>query len=167
MRKKFKTAIICISIILLGGLSGFLFTSRRGKPQEKHITIRARSYAYTPHRIRVNKGDKLILRTISEDVTHGLFLEGYDFETKERGQYEYFWMRHPSKEREFIQVDEATLIANKAGKFRYRCSVTCGNFHPFMLGELIVEPNHLYPTSVGMVIGLSLACLIYFHRKED
>lgn len=143
--------------------------NRRGSvlSQERVFTIEARQYAYNPAVIRVNKGDKIILKLTSKDVTHGFYLEGYDIDAKIRAQYPYFWFRHPSQSEDYEPVDQITFIANKAGKFRYRCSHTCGTFHPFMQGELIVAPNFAYPVSIGLTLGLAVAMLVYLSAKKD
>ena len=100
--------------------------TRFGK--ERHIELRAKRYAYTPNVIKVNKGDRIILKLISEDVTHGFFLDGYGIE---------FYV-HPGETR------EVAIKADKAGKFIFRCSKTCGEFHPYMVGYLKVGPNSRY-----------------------
>lgn len=154
-----------ILIIILGFLGGLVFGLRIKKPQERHFTIKARQYAYNPPRIKVTKGDKVYLRLSSEDVTHGFFLEGYDIDCKIRAQYPHFWVRHPSVGEEYEQTEEISFVASKAGKFRYRCSITCGYLHPFMQGELIVEPNLVFPVSIGLTISVVISCLVYFSRK--
>ena len=37
--------------------------------------------------------------------------------------------------------------------------------HPFMLGEMIVGPNSLFPTSVGMAFGLLFGSFLFAWRS--
>ena len=46
----------------------------------RHIAIDAHRFGYTPSRIKVNKGDTVVLRFSSLDVSHGLQLDGYPIE---------------------------------------------------------------------------------------
>lgn len=160
--------ILCILFVIGSGFIGGLFAAKGKEPQERRISIEARQYAYNPAVIRVNKGDRIILKLKSKDVTHGFFLEGYDIDAKIRAEYPHFWLRHPSQGTdEYEQVDEINFIANKSGKFRYRCSITCGTFHPFMQGEFIVSPNYAFPVSIGLAIGLAIAMITYLRWKND
>ncbi|MGZ9226292.1 MAG: hypothetical protein ACXW4M_12140, partial [Anaerolineales bacterium] len=34
-----------------------------------------------------------------------------------------------------------TFVADKPGSFRFRCNITCGAMHPFMIGKLTVGAN--------------------------
>ncbi|MFQ5681270.1 MAG: hypothetical protein ACE5GG_04385 [Candidatus Omnitrophota bacterium] len=158
--------MISLVIVVLCGLAGALWAMRGGEPQQRHFTIQARQYAYNPARIRVRQGDTVTIKLSSKDVTHGFYLEGYDISAKIRAQYPHFWVKHPSRHDDYQQVDEITFVANRAGKFRYRCSITCGSFHPFMQGELIVEPNFLYCIGIGLAIGLALAMLAWFRERR-
>ena len=154
-------------LLPLGGLVGFL-TAHLGQapPQERSITISAHKYAYDPPILRVNRGDRLHIRLVAEDVTHGFYLEGYDLDAKARPENPTFWVRRPSEGSDYEEVEEIDFIANRAGKFHYRCSITCGYMHPFMQGELIVSPNYLYPTSVGLSLGLAVGILLMFGRAH-
>lgn len=102
----------------------------------------------------MNLGDEVHIRLSSLDVVHGFYLEGYDVDLLiEPGEKE-LKVRHPSSDEEYRRLEEVVFVANRRGKFRYRCSQTCGFLHPFMLGELIVEPNSLFPLAVGLVFGI-------------
>jgi hypothetical protein len=41
------------------------------------------------------------------------------------------------------QTARLTFVADRQGSFRFRCTVTCGNLHPFMIGKLQVGQNEL------------------------
>ncbi len=150
-------------LVLLGGFGGFLSGYfGQGSPQERTLTITAHKYAYEPHILRVNRGDRVRIRLVAQDVTHGFYLEGYDLDAKVRPENPTFWVRRPSQGEAYQEVDEINFVANRAGKFRYRCSLTCGYMHPFMQGELIVSPNCLFPASVGSLLGLAVGMLALF-----
>ena len=94
-------------------------------PQERHVTVQARSFAFEPGVVRVNRGDTIVLTVESVDVVHGLYVDGYDVDaTAEPGQ-----------------SAQVRFVADRPGKFKFRCSISCGSLHPFMIGELVVEPN--------------------------
>ncbi len=153
---------------LVGLIAGGVFWRgwSQPKPIERSITIEAQKYGYTPAVIRVNKGDRIALRLKAKDVTHGFFLEGYDLDAKARPEMPSFWVRRPSTGEDYRTVNEIRFVANREGKFRYRCSVTCGTMHPFMQGELIVEPNRLFPASILLSMSVTLLSLFWFARPE-
>lgn len=94
-------------------------------PQERIFRIDARQYAYSPSEIHVNAGDTVIFELVSTDVVHGLYIDGYDV----------------SVEADPGQTATLTFTTNKPGSFRFRCNVTCGAMHPFMIGKLTVGTN--------------------------
>ena len=157
-------ALFLVPVAVGGGVG---LASNRGTPpiQERNITIRARQYAYKPETIRVSKGDVVHLRLISDDVIHGFYLEGYDIDAEVQPLTSKVILRQPSRPGESREVDEIVFTANHEGKFRYRCSHTCGYLHPFMLGEMIVAPNRLLPASEGMAVGLLLGTVLISFRK--
>lgn len=167
---RFKKSNLAIlgSLLAVGALAGF-FLVRYGveAPQDRYITITAHKYAYDPPVIRVNKGDRLHISLSALDVTHGFFVEGYDVDAQIPPGDFNFRLRHPSESKEFKEADEVVIVANRTGKFRYRCSNTCGYMHPFMQGELIVSPNYLFSTSVGMSFGLCIGMLWIFRRNGN
>jgi cytochrome c oxidase subunit 2 len=106
-------------------------------PQDRLIRIEASSFQFTPGEIQINPGDRVTVELVSTDVVHGFSLDGYGVELK----------ADPG------QTAMGTFTAGKAGVFRFRCSVACGNLHPFMIGKLQVGPNLL------LVRGIVLAPL--------
>lgn len=103
-------------------------------PQMRTFEIDARQFAYSPSELQVNAGDTVILQLVSNDVVHGLYVDGYDV----------------SIEADPGQTTTLTFVANKPGSFRFRCNVTCGAMHPFMIGKLTVGTNQWMYRSLGL-----------------
>jgi heme/copper-type cytochrome/quinol oxidase subunit 2 len=111
----------------------------------REIKLDATQFEYTPGRVRVHEGDEVVITLTASDVVHGFYLDGYGLKTRvEPGVSE-----------------RIVFTADKAGKFRYRCSVSCGPLHPFMIGELIVESNSPYWRAIGMVFAATGGMLAY------
>ena len=113
------------------------------EPVERNFQIAASSYAFSPAEIRVNPGDRVTIALTSTDVVHGLYIDDYDLEIS----------ADPG------QTETLTFVADKAGAFRLRCSVTCGDLHPFMIGKLRVGPNTLLWRGIGFAV-LSMIGLV-------
>lgn len=156
---------LLLGAVAVGGMAGFLTTSRPAPPRERSFTILARQYAYEPAVIRVNRGDTVRLRFGSLDVMHGFYLEGHDLNVTITPMRSTVELGRPSRPGQRETVEEVVFKADREGKFRYRCSNTCGFMHPFMLGEMIVGPNSLLPTSVGMTFGVLLGCFLLAWRS--
>lgn len=166
--KKYK--IVPVFTAVLGGVLGILIGYSSTEPTSHNILIKARQYAYDPPKIEVNKGDTLNIRLVSLDVVHGFYLEGYDVDATIYAQQKLFKFRRPSEGYNWQEIEQFTVIANRKGKFRYRCSNTCGTMHPFMQGELIVHPNSTYHAGIGGVIGLFIGMIWMFQmnlRKSE
>jgi cytochrome c oxidase subunit 2 len=87
------------------------------------------------------------------DVTHGLYLDGYGIDIKAR----------PG------MVGKATFTADKPGRFTFRCSETCGEFHPYMVGFLEVTPNSrftLFAAATGIAFLVILSVTLLGGRQE-
>jgi heme/copper-type cytochrome/quinol oxidase subunit 2 len=168
MRRLVDSKYVQVGLILvLCGLGGFLLAAvHQAPPQDRTFTITAHKYAYDPPVLRVNRGDRIHVRLAAKDNTHGFYLEGYDVEAKMRPDNDTFWARQPSQGGDYKEVEEISFVASRTGKFRYRCSITCGYMHPFMQGELIVRPNYLYSTSVGLSVGMALGMLLLFRPSS-
>jgi cytochrome c oxidase subunit 2 len=118
-------------------------------PQTRILRVEARQFAYSPAGLRVNPGDTVILRLVSTDVVHGLYIDGYDVSVEaDPGQ-------------------TATLIftADKPGSFRFRCNVICGAMHPFMIGKLTVGTNSWLYRSIGLMALAGFGVIISRKQK--
>lgn len=146
-----------LTVVAAGGGLGLVLGGGSPEPATRTFTVQARQYGYEPAVIRVNKGDKVRLRFASVDVVHGFYLEGHDLDVTIVPMRSTVELRRPSVPGAAQAVEEVTFTADREGKFRYRCSQTCGFMHPFMLGELIVGPNRLLPASMGLAVGVLAA----------
>jgi polyferredoxin/heme/copper-type cytochrome/quinol oxidase subunit 2 len=130
------------------------------------ISLEAKKYGYSPSRIIVNKGDTIVLKPTSLDATHGFLLDGHPVELimrKGATFLKYTWEDENGKlQADWDRVSEVEFVADRAGKFTYRCTQTCGNLHPFMTGELIVKPNTPYYLFISLSIWLVFSLLVYF-----
>ncbi len=153
-------ALVSLGCLLVFGGVGFAAGGASQPPRTRSIHVVAHQYGYEPQVIHVNRGDTVRLTFSSSDVTHGFYLEGYDLDVTIHPLLPTVDLRHPSQPGKVEQVKEVTFTASREGKFRFRCSHTCGFLHPFMLGELIVGPNRLLPASMGMLLGLVLGGLL-------
>ncbi|MFQ5604665.1 MAG: hypothetical protein ACE5HS_15450 [bacterium] len=165
MRSKLISMALPILTTIIGSIIGGVVGWSSPEPTQQDIFIKARQYAFEPSVIRVNRGDTLHIKLVSLDVVHGFFVEGYDIDAEIFAHQKTFHIRHPSNSDTWSEVDELVLIADRRGKFRYRCSHTCGSMHPFMQGELIVQPNTPYHAGVGAVFGLFIGMLWLFARR--
>lgn len=115
----------------------------------RHITLDTKQFEFSPGRVQVNRGDHVIITLTASDVVHGFYLDGYGFKTRvEPGV---------SQKIEFV--------ADKSGKFRYRCSVNCGSLHPFMIGELVVDSNSPYWRAISIVLVAVMGMLVYMWQS--
>lgn len=108
----------------------------------------------------VNQGDRIRLRLASEDVVHGLFMEGQGLDLVAFPGRLDFGVRPSVGSARYAPTNEVVFTADRWGKFRYRCSTTCGPLHPFMLGELVVRPNYPFWAGVGALAAGLVAALV-------
>jgi len=129
-------------------------------PTTRLLEVVASQFAFEPHRIVVNQGDQVRLRLASADVVHGLYLEGQNLDTVAFPGRLDFNVRETVGSAKSFPTNEVAFIADRWGKFRYRCSVTCGPLHPFMLGEMVVRPNYPFWGGFGTLVGGLVAALM-------
>jgi heme/copper-type cytochrome/quinol oxidase subunit 2 len=103
-------------------------------PRERTFRVEARQFAYSPSELKVNPGDTVTIQLVSTDVVHGLYIDGYGI----------------SVEADPGQTTTITFVADQPGSFRFRCNLTCGAMHPFMIGKFMVGANGWLYRSIGL-----------------
>ena len=140
----FPPAMILGALILFAPLP-----ARASTPADAHIHVEASQFAYTPGVIHVRQGDTVTLELVSTDVVHGLYLDGYGLSmTADPGQ-----------------TQRLTFRADRAGSFRFRCNITCGAMHPFMIGRLVVGGNEWLLRALGLA-GLTAFSVVFASRPK-
>jgi len=119
-------------------------------PRSQRVEIEASQFAFAPGRIQVNQGDTVVITLTASDVVHGFYLEGYGISQRVEPGVE----------------QQITFTADRRGKFRYRCSVSCGPLHPFMIGELIVGPNLPFWRAVGVTVTALIGLFVYLGQEQ-
>ncbi|MCB0257360.1 MAG: cupredoxin domain-containing protein [Anaerolineae bacterium] len=122
-----------------------------GAPAERHVQMDARMFAFEPNRLRVGLGDQVTITLVSEDVVHGVYVDGYNVDIE----------AEPGK------PAQTSFVADRLGKFRFRCSVTCGALHPFMIGELVVGPNIPFWRAAAALMIVAVGSVVTLSAKRD
>jgi len=80
---------------------------------------------FTPSRIVVKRGQRVRLRLLADDVTHGFQLLhlGVDAGAIKTGT-----------------IKTVEFTADRTGEFPFYCSVRCSRLHMALMGTLVVEP---------------------------
>jgi heme/copper-type cytochrome/quinol oxidase subunit 2 len=140
-----RAIVIAAFSILVVGVLTVPWRGTLPVPGEREVVVRARQYAYAPGVIRVPQGERVTLVLESEDMTHGLYVDGYAVKTE----------AVPGR------PGRVRFVADRPGKFYLRCSKVCGPLHPFMLGELVVEPNRPFWRAAALVVLLGVGTVAF------
>jgi len=150
------------TIIVLAGLFGLpwwvLAYNRSLDPKDRHVihltgvmkdgvwteeTVNATNYGsrtFEPAELRLNKGERVLLKLTSADVTHGFYVPELDL-----GPVEI----------EPGHVVELEFEADTTGTFTYYCTTVCGHCHHFMRGLIHIGPVAESPNPLTMPPGLA------------
>jgi cytochrome c oxidase subunit 2 len=149
MTNQRKIIGVATMLLVLGALVAPIpLAASAPAPRARTIEITARQFAYEPATVHVNRGDTITFHLESLDAPHGLSVDGYDVNIQ----------AEPGKSA------SVTFIADKEGTFKFRCSVSCGALHPFMIGELNVEPNAPLVRAILVTIIVGIGAMIWFWK---
>lgn len=150
MKIKYWIIAFILLIAILLPLPAIVFAKAN---TARDYTLQARAFEYTPSVIRVQQGDRVRLSLTATDVAHGLILDYYEVELTAQ----------PRQEKPSV----VEFVADRPGRYRFRCTQVCGPLHPFMVGELIVEPNYLSLFSFPLLLVVATGTLgALWLRKE-
>ncbi|MBI5303883.1 MAG: cupredoxin domain-containing protein [Chloroflexi bacterium] len=147
--RQLRFAIVAVSAVLT--LAAFVapLPAVASAPQARRIEISARQFAYEPATLNVQRGDTITVHLESLDAAHGLAVDGYAVNIQ----------AEPGKSA------DVTFVADKEGKFKFRCSIACGTLHPFMIGELDVTPNYPFARAIIATLITAIGAVIYFWNR--
>ncbi len=140
-----RRAVLLLLLVAGGAAAGVAWGWASPLPVERTFEVTARRFAYEPGVLLANRGDLVHLHLRAADVSHGIYVDGYGVSGKAA----------PGQDLDL------EFVADRPGRFTIRCSETCGVFHPFMTGKLVVEPNVLLPGSVGAAAGAAIASVLF------
>jgi heme/copper-type cytochrome/quinol oxidase subunit 2 len=146
--KRYAPWLILAGVALLFAWAPFPI--RTTPPAERTIRLEAKSFEYNPAEIHVAQGDRVTLEIVSTDVVHGIYIDGYDLQAS----------ADPG------QTARLSFVADRAGSFRFRCSVSCGTLHPFMIGKLKVGSNALLWRSIGLAVLAVFAGWLFYRQPQ-
>lgn len=113
------------------------------EPVYQEFTVWARQFDFTPAVITVQQGDHVRVNLKTADVAHGWYVDGYDINIKVSGG----------------DTTSVEFVADKAGTYKIRCSVTCGPFHPFLAGKLVVQQSpNIIPWLI--IVGVAAVAMV-------
>lgn len=96
--------------------------SGRMRGGERVVDLEALNYAFSPERIVVRKGEKVVLRARSVEGVHGLCVPGLGIQRLLRPD----------------ELEEVTFTAGEAGVHPFHCHIPCGPGHYRMKGRIVV-----------------------------
>jgi heme/copper-type cytochrome/quinol oxidase subunit 2 len=146
---QFAVALLAIGLALAFAQPALPRPAEDGARVERLVRIEASQYQFDPGVVRVKRGELVTIELVASDVVHGLYLDGYGLEMS----------ADPG------QTERLTFVADRPGTFRFRCSVTCGAMHPFMVGKLQVGDNRILWGGAGLALLAAVAGLV-LGRKE-
>ncbi len=122
---------LALVLAIVAGVPGAVFSYQAlrgpaGRPDEIFLVVRTvERGGFQPSRIVVKQGQKVRLRILAEDVTHGVQLLhfGVDAGAIKTGT-----------------ITTVEFTADRAGEFPFYCSVRCSPLHMALMGTLVVEP---------------------------
>jgi hypothetical protein len=149
-------------LLLCGLLPAIVAHLMATNPTSRHILIDNFRYGKEPSAIYCNRGDTIYLTFQSRDTGHSFFLQEFDMDVKVSPSVEKVLQFHASNPQiPPVAKDTVVFVAEHAGLMKFlvsksifRCHVYCGPMHAFEQGNLVIAPNTLLNSGLGVLLGL-------------
>ncbi len=144
MRRQITVATLTLLFSLAAMLVPLPFAAPAA--QARTIDVNAKQFAFEPAILQVQRGDSVTIHFESLDSEHGLYIDGYPVDVQAEPGHSA----------------EVTFTADQVGKFKIRCSISCGPLHPFMTGELDVAPELPLGRALAAMFVVAAGALAFF-----
>ncbi len=136
-------------------------------PRSRYFHIENFRYGKDPATITCSRGDTLHLTFSSRDAAHSFFLQEFDMDVKVSPSVPSVLQFHAGDPQlPPVSTDTVVFVAEHPGLMKFlvsksifRCHVWCGPMHAFEQGNLVIGPNTLLHSGLGLLFGLFLAGL--------
>jgi cytochrome c oxidase subunit II len=118
-----KSREIRVRFVLIAALLTALATGAHANEGPRAITISAKRFEFAPNQLALKKGEAVVLRVMSDDVTHGFFSRELKIDAD----------LTPG------QIVEVSLNPTAAGTYTIICDHFCGAQHGNMKLTVVVE----------------------------
>jgi polyferredoxin len=164
--RRLAALFLVAACAFIPALAAYLMTP---PPQTRDIHIEAFRYGFSPSRIKVDRGDRLRLTFSTRDTGQSFFLQDYDLHvgiTPGSRIVEIHRLSRPNDPPQRASVVELTAgmpgwLGFLVSKSQFRNHTYNGPLHGTERGDLIVAPNCLLAGSLGLLIALPLAFLLW------
>ena len=165
--------LLALSILAAGAaVPAWIVVAMAGPPQTRNIHIEAYRYGFSPSRIHANRGDRLLLTFSTRDTGQSFFFQDYDLHvsiTPGGNHVSVQRLSHPDEPATPMETVE--VIAGLPGwrgwltsKSQFRNHTYNGPLHGTERGELIVAPNILLYSGLGLLFAIPFAGLVAGRR---
>lgn len=115
---------VLLATLIVAAACGIALAEDEAAPDVmvKEYRVRADNWSFIPDKISVQQGTKVVLKIRSYDAPHRFDLKAYG-------------LKVPLPQDETTTVE---FLADKVGKFKWRCGRPCGDGCPKMRGTLFV-----------------------------
>jgi len=140
LRVFISACVILVACVWAAASGGAQNSDTSSDSSATTFLVSAKKYEFAPSEIHVKVGQRVRLKVHSVDETHGIKLTLYPEGSLDKSIVGLKF-DHPEDngkvEKNVDQVLE--FVAEKPGKYEFKCAKVCGMHHGKMKGELIVE----------------------------